>query len=117
MIMRVDVIFGALPASGTLSLEREKQFSPLTLADPISPTPNNFSNRGISLALLGIGNMAPITIMQHSNGGQSRQRTHLPPGVPYSPSSLAKSPFTARAHPANFRSRVAALMLGLNRCS
>jgi putative endonuclease len=34
-----------------------------------------------------------------------------------SPSSLANTPFTARAHPASFRSRVAWLMLGLKRCS
>ena len=35
----------------------------------------------------------------------------------YSPSSLANNPFTARPHPASFRSRVAALIAGLKRCS
>lgn len=34
-----------------------------------------------------------------------------------SPSSLASTPFTARAQPASFRSRVASLMFGLKRCS
>src|SRR6266404_5929799 len=34
-----------------------------------------------------------------------------------SPSSLASKPFTARAQPLSFRSRVAALMFGLKRCS
>ena len=34
-----------------------------------------------------------------------------------SPSSLASNPFTARAHPASFRSRVAADIAGLNRRS
>ena len=34
-----------------------------------------------------------------------------------SPSSLASSPFTARAHPASLRSRVAALIAGLKRYS
>jgi len=33
------------------------------------------------------------------------------------PSSLASTPFTARAQPFNFRSRVVALMAGLKRCS
>jgi hypothetical protein len=37
---------------------------------------------------------------------------------PYpSPSSLASAPFTARAHPASFRSLVAVLIAGLKRCS
>jgi len=37
---------------------------------------------------------------------------------PYpSPSSLASSPFTARAQPLSFRSRVAWLIMGLKRCS
>src|SRR5260370_39023291 len=36
---------------------------------------------------------------------------------PHSPSSLASAPFTARAQPFNFRSRVAALIAGLKRCS
>ena len=34
-----------------------------------------------------------------------------------SPASLANSPFTARAHPASLRSRVAWLIAGLKRCS
>jgi len=34
-----------------------------------------------------------------------------------SPSSLANTPFTARAQPFSLRSRVAALMIGLKRCS
>jgi len=42
----------------------------------------------------------------------------LPAGsIHPSPSSLASNPFTARAQPASFRSRVARLMLGLKRCS
>ena len=36
---------------------------------------------------------------------------------PHSPSSLASTPFTARAQPLSLRSRVAALMPGLKRCS
>ena len=38
-------------------------------------------------------------------------------GHPYSPSSLANTPFTARAQPASLRWRVAALIAGLKRCS
>jgi len=37
--------------------------------------------------------------------------------IGYPPSSLAKTPFTARVQPFNFRSRVAALIAGLNLCS
>jgi hypothetical protein len=45
-------------------------------------------------------------------------RSKLPDAMiaPYSPSSLASTPFTARAHPASFRSRVAWLIAGLKRC-
>src|SRR6266576_1259764 len=50
--------------------------------------------------------------------GSHRTHSMMTTGKYYpSPSSLASNPFTARAHPASFRSRVAWLMAGLKRCS
>jgi hypothetical protein len=108
---------GARPSGKSVSLYlAASAFRFITIVDEVA---SQDAQLHIWESITTIGSMdsgpAPSGASRNDERGKSR-RTEQLLAHPY-PSSLANSPFTARAQPASFRSRVAALMFGLKRRS
>jgi hypothetical protein len=77
--------------------------------------PSMYAYASPNRSLIRATNFLTEAWMPGSRPGMTIEQTAS--AAPHSPSSLAKTPFTARAQPFNLRSRVAADIAGLKRRS